>query len=325
MKRKTIFAAACVACAISTLATSSLNAAAQDAPKMQKRADFRIRDPFVLAEGDTYYLYESKPWSGGNGVGVRTSRDLESWSDVSPVMTLPDDIKATAVWAPEVHKRGNVYWLFVTLTFDPDSAHPITSMKQNGFAGGKLQPRGVWVFRSESPRGPFVPVKKGSVTPAGWMCLDGTLWIEDGTPWMVFCHEWCQVGNGRMMAAPLSEDFSRFTAEPVELFRAADVPGGKSVTDGPFLVRDAGGKLRMIWSNFLTGTGYCVLQSTSASGSVRGPWTDHRPVYTQNGGHGMLFRKFDGGHVLTIHAPNSGGNERMQIIPVKITGNGVDI
>ena len=29
---------------------------------------FRIRDPFVLAENGTYYLYEAKPWSGGRGV-----------------------------------------------------------------------------------------------------------------------------------------------------------------------------------------------------------------------------------------------------------------
>ena len=327
MKSKTVLAAFCVACSISIQATPapSLCVKEQAAVKTQKRADFRIRDPFVLVDGDTYYLYESKPWSGGRGVGVRTSKDLESWSDVSPVMTLPGDIKATAIWAPEVHKYKNAYWLFVTLTFDPDPAHPIASMKQDGFAGGKLQPRGVWVFRSESPRGPFVPVKKGCVTPADWMCLDGTLWVEGGTPWMVFCHEWCQTGNGRMMAAPLSDDLSRFIAEPIELFRAADVPGGGVVTDGPFLVRDAGGQLRMIWSNFLNGTGYCVSQSTSATGSIRGPWGEHRPIYTKDGGHGMVFRTHDGGHVLTIHAPNGGNNERMQIIPVKITENGVEV
>ena len=308
------------------VAAGVMTANGADAAKTQKREDILIRDPFVLADGDTYYLYENNVWMGGKGIGVRTSKDLETWSGESTtVMAIPDDVKAKAVWAPEVFKYKDAYWLLATLTFDPDPAHPIAPMKQEGFAGGALFPRGVWVFRSESPRGPFVPVKKGSVTPTDWMCLDGTLWVEDGTPWMVFCFEWHQVGNGRMMAAPMSEDLSRFTAEPIELFRAADVPNGGYITDGPFLVRDAGGKLRMIWSNYLKDTGYCVLQCTSASGSVKGPWKDHRPIFTKDGGHGMIFRKHDGVDVLAIHAPNSGSKERMQIIPVKITENGVEL
>ena len=58
--------------------------------------------------------------------------------------------------------------------------------------------------------------------------------------------------------------------QPVELFRAADAPGGGHVTDGPFLIRRKGERaLRMIWSNFLKGSGYCVLQCVSESGSVR--------------------------------------------------------
>ena len=50
---------------------------------------FRIRDPFVLAENGTYYLYEAKPWSGGRGVNVFTSKDLKSWTPKVPVMELP--------------------------------------------------------------------------------------------------------------------------------------------------------------------------------------------------------------------------------------------
>ena len=46
------------------------------------------------------------------------------------------------------------------------------------------------------------------------MPLDGTLWVEGGTPYMVFCHEWCQMKDGRMCYAPLSSDFASFTAPP---------------------------------------------------------------------------------------------------------------
>ena len=291
--------------------------------KTVTRDEFQIRDPFVLPDDGTYYLYESKAWFGGKGVGVRTSKDLDHWTDRRMVMTLPPEVKNTAVWAPEVHKYKGAYWLFTTLTFDADPANPIQPMVQRGFKGGRLQPRGVWVFRSESPMGPFKPVKMGSVTPPEWMCLDGTLWVEDGVPWMVFCHEWCQTGNGRMMAAPMSADLTHFTAEPIELFKASDAPGGGHVTDGPFLVKPKGSGLRMIWSNFLKGSGYCVLQCKSESGSVKGPWVMHTPLYTHDGGHGMLFNRFDGQLMLSLHQPNRSPNERMRLYPINTTWAGL--
>lgn len=287
------------------------------------RDEFQIRDPFVLPDNGTYYLYESKPWSGGSGVAVRTSTDLEHWSEKQMVMTLPADSKHTAVWAPEVHKYKDAYWLFTTLTFPADPAHPIKSMLERGFKGGTLQPRGTWVFRSDKPTGPFIPVKNGSVTPADWMCLDGTLWVEDGKPWMVFCHEWCQTGNGRMMAAPLADDLSSFTAEPIELFKAACRPGYGHVTDGPFLIKPAGAGLRMIWSNFLKDSGYCVLQCKSMSGKITGPWRMHTPLFRGDGGHGMLFKTFAGQLMLSLHQPNRSPHERMKLFPIGTSWEGL--
>ncbi len=299
------------------------SAAGAEGKKLFTGDEFRIRDPFVLADNGTYYLYESKPWDGGKGVDVRTSTDLENWTEKEPVMTLPPEVNNTAVWAPEVHKYNGAYWLFTTLTFPADPAHPIKPMMKNGGKGGHLQPRGVWVFRSDSPRGPFKPVKNGSVTPADWMCLDGTLWVEDGVPWMVFCHEWCQTGAGRMMAAPLNADFSGFTAEPVELFRATDMTGAGKVTDGPFLIKPKGSGLRMIWSNFIKGSGYCVIQSRSLSGRITGPWGMHTLLFRNNGGHGMLFRTFGGDLMLTLHQPNTGPNERMKLYPISVLPEGL--
>lgn len=294
------------------------------------REEFRIRDPFILPEGDTYYLYESQPWLGGREVYVRTSKDLERWSDVKKAMEMPPEVKCIAVWAPEVHKYRGAYWLLTTLTFDPvDPAatntpaylRTIRPMMSEGFRDGKLQPRGVWVCRSERPEGPFKPVKMGSVTPPDWMCLDGTLWVEDGKPWMVFCHEWCQTGNGRMMAAPLSEDLSSFAAEPIELFRAACLEGARFVTDGPFLSKTADGGLSMIWSNFIEGSGYCILQCKSSTGTVAGPWSASKPIFTRDGGHGMVFRRFDGEYLLSLHQPNT-RDERLHLFPLSLTDDG---
>ena len=126
------------------------------------RADFRIRDPFVLAEGGVYYLYESKPWDGGRGVFVRISTDLEHWTEKRQVMRVDDDLPVRKVWAPEVHKYGGAYYLFVTLTMEKGT-YPIATIVEG--REDFIEPRGTWVYRSESPTGPFVPVKKGPVPP----------------------------------------------------------------------------------------------------------------------------------------------------------------
>lgn len=285
------------------------------------RKDFRIRDPFVLADNGTYYLYESKPWSGGKGVAVRTSKDLEHWSEKIPAMVVPEGVPVTAVWAPEVHKYEGAYYLFTTLTEKNGSA-PIKAMDPKA-KEKNLTPRGTWVFKAESPLGPFKPVKMGPVPPKEWMTLDGTLYVEDGQPYMVFCHEWCQVDNGRMCYAPLAKDFASFTAPPKTMFAARDaMPGASHVTDGPFFYRSPrNGDLYMIWSNFVKGHGYCVLLRKSTTGKIAGPWTKDEILYGKNGGHGMLFRTFDGKLLLTLHQPNSGEAERMKLFEIEDTGH----
>ena len=295
--------------------------ACAQATHAELRKDFRIRDPYVLAENGTYYLYESKPWQGGKGVAVRTSTDLENWSAKKPAMVVPDGVPVTAVWAPEVHKHDGAYYLFTTLTEERGSA-PIKAMDPKA-AERNLTPRGTWVFKADSPLGPFKPVKMGPLPPKEWMTLDGTLFVEDGQPYMVFCHEWCQVDNGRMCYAPLAKDFASFTAPPKTLFKARDaMPGAGHVTDGPFFYRSPkNGGLYMIWSNFIKGHGYCVLLRKSTTGKLAGPWTKDEILYGKNGGHGMIFRTFGGKLLLTLHQPNSGTAERMRLFELEDTGN----
>ena len=114
------------------------------------RKDFRIRDPFVLADNGTYYLYESKPKDDGRGVFVRRSIDLEHWTDKSQVMRVADDIPVRKVWAPEVHKYNGAYYLFVTLTMEPGAYQiaPLVPGREE-----MVSPRGTWVW----PRRKTVP------------------------------------------------------------------------------------------------------------------------------------------------------------------------
>lgn len=282
--------------------------------------DFRIRDPFVLVDGGKYYLYESKPWFGGKGVDVRVSTNLVEWTVKKPAMILPEDVKVQAVWAPEVHKYKGRYYLFATITEDK-GAREIKPMNDE-VNKDNLVPRGTWVFVADSPEGPFKPVKKGPVPPAELQTLDGTLHVEDGKAYMVYCHEWCQNWNGTIEYAPLSEDFSAFTAPARKLLDAKSaMKGAWVITDGPFLFRSGKSqRLYMIWSNVIKGSGYCVLVRSSPSGKIAGPWTKDEILYGKDGGHGMVFRDLAGRLCLTIHQPNSSPHERMKIFELKDDG-----
>ena len=216
MKNKFLFVLVLFSACLSQAGCASSDAAIPEASFA--RSEFRIRDPFVLADGGVYYLYESKPKDDGRGVFVRRSIDLEHWTDKSQVMRVADDIPVRKVWAPEVHKYNGAYYLFVTLTMEPGAYQiaPLVPGREE-----MVSPRGTWVYKAESPMGPFVPVKNGPVPPQDWMTLDGTLYVEDGQPYMVFCHEWCQMKDGRMCYAPLAADFASFTATPTTMSATA--------------------------------------------------------------------------------------------------------
>ncbi len=260
-----------------------------------------MRDPFVLpcpAEG-RYYLFGSV-WEGvAPGFYYYVGAGLDDWEGPFPAFLPSADFWGPDFfWAPECHEYQGRFYLFGTCgTRTPES-------------------RGTQVFRSvsDSPCGPYEQLSSGPLTPKDWMSLDGTLWVEDRRPWLVFCHEWVQVSDGTICAMPLAEDLSVAAGEPVELMKASSAPwarllvdGRRSgwVTDGPFLYRD-GGRLRMLWSS-LREDGIYTMGAMYSEGGVLGPWRhETAPVYDDDGGHGMWFRDFDGKAHCILHTPNKG-------------------
>lgn len=287
--------------------------------------DFRIRDPFILVDSEqsVYYLYAqagNRSGSDYKGVEVYLSRDLEKWSRPTPVLVIPKEWRVTKVWAPEVHRWRDAYYLFVTLTFRDKVASPPPVEKN----WPPMERRGTWIFRSENPTGPFEPLAKESQTPSDWLALDGTLWVDDGTPWMIFCHEWVQLIDGTIDAVRLTDDLSARVGEPKTILAASSAPGAVTeklrgkVTDGPFLYRSQkSGALFMIWSTFLVGgRDYSVLWVRSDSGRLDGPWTESKPLFVNHGGHGMIFTDLKGTLRLALHQPNCGAPERFRHFPL---------
>ena len=291
---------------------------------LRDRNSFRIRDPFILADDatKTYYLYETTdPYKGrpyARGVSVRMSKDLAAWSQPRPVMSVPPKDRCRTVWAPEVYKVRNRYLMFATLSFYPDREGARGSRAQD-----KTCRRGTWIYEASSPAGPFKPVSGKPATPEDMMALDGTFFMDGDRPYMVFCHEWVQTMTGGVCVAALKADFTGLAETPRSLFDATAAAPKSRVTDGPCLHRMKDGRLFMIWSTSRIREGYCVMQTESASGTVYGPWKEHKVIYGKNGGHGSLFRTFEGALKLVLHGPNRRGLEHLRILDVAETADGL--
>ena len=290
--------------------------------------DIYIRDPFIVpvAEEGVYYMYASSPTTENGvtygGMVAYKSKDLKTWTGPVRVFDVPRDNWITGtVWAPEVHSYNGKYYLFATLNSDiiwkaPEKGHPAFTH------------RATQVFWAERPEGPFQAFdEKVPHTPMGQMCLDGTLWVENGIPYMIYCHEWVEMMDGTMELVQLKDDLSGTVGHPIRLFcaSAAEWSTGSAradgkrtyVTDGCFLYRTKTGKLLMIWSSFKNGD-YAIGIAESATGKVIGPWRQQKePLFEKDGGHGMIFKTFEGELRLVLHSPNGGGLERAHLFEIE--------
>lgn len=271
---------------------------------MLKREDIRIRDPFIYTdfENGCYYMYGTTDLVEGsldarNTFSVYRSADLENFEEPRVIF---DGGKRgfwadRDFWAPELHKYNGRYYLF-------------GSCKSDG------RHRATHIFVCDTPDGEFTPLTDKPATPWDWDCLDGTFWIEDGKPYIVFSHEWTQIKDGEIWAMELTGDLKQAVGEPFLLFRASDNPNvsetsegsGNYVTDGPFLYTEDG-RLKMMWSSFYKGR-YLVLEAWSDS--LNGEWHHGGSRFDFDGGHAMLFTRLDGERMISLHSPNTANLER---------------
>lgn len=279
-----------------------------------KNCEIHIRDPFVVVYENKYYMYGTRGKNFGQGVGgvdVYIGTDLENWSD--PIEVFDSNkysLNKQANWAPEVHRFGDKFYMLATF------------MKPDGM-------RGTYILVSDNLCGEFKPLTGKAITPEGWECLDGTLYIEDGIPYCVFCHEHTQILDGTINYVQLTTDLKDTVGEVRELFKASEFLGIEPeendhyITDGPFMYRKSDGKLLMIWSTFIDGYAQCV--ATSDNGKISGKWSHLPTLFGKDGGHGMIFTDLDGKLRLTLHRPNNQPDERPEFFEIKETEDSLKI
>ncbi|WP_426226406.1 glycoside hydrolase family 43 protein [Pseudarthrobacter sp. DSP2-3-2b1] len=303
--------------------------------------DIRMRDPFILepfpGEFVLFGTTDENVWGGAaTGFDCYLSDDLQYWTGPIAAFRPPQGFWAdTQYWAPEVHSLGGRFFMLATFATSTGT-----------------RPRGVAILVADHPTGPYEAWSDGPVTPASEPCLDGTLFVDDDSaPWLVYSRgaegtpEKPGISDGEMYALRLSQDLKAGAGEPILLFAASSAgwsrplqfpdgvepPAGLNLakdplfTDGPFLIRSPEGSLLMLWSSHGE-AGYAMGIAESESGTITGPWIQHeRPLWSSNGGHGMILRTSNGRDYLVFHWPNNTPDERVKITEVEIKGNRVRI
>ena len=179
-------------------------------------------------------------------------------------------------------------------------------------------------------------MRDATYLPADKPTLDGTLWVDqDKKPYLVYCYEWLQNGNGTIEKIELKPDLSGTVRESKLLFRASDSPWSREkdkngqdrpnkVTDGPYLFRTTTGRLGMIWTSWVHDV-YTQGVAYSTSGTLDGPWVQEKdPITPPNYGHGMLFRTLNGKLLMAAHSHKDINGQYRRIphlFEVDVTGN----
>lgn len=286
--------------------------------------DINIRDPYILAYDKKYYLYGTRSntcWGKADGFDCYISEDLKEWNGPIEIFHKSEDFFADEnYWAPECYFYKNEFYLVTTL-------------------GSSDRKKGVYVLKSTKPEGAF-SFYSGPLTPEDWSSIDGTLYFDEENIYLIFSHSFEDNPNGDMCVVEVSKDLKESIGSPVKLFSASEVSWAKPIpfaekefgikgdvylTDGPCVTKLDGGELLMIWSSWST-KGYAVGQAISESGSIFGPWNQvETPLFSENGGHGMLFKTYNDELKYTLHFPNDLYKERPIFKDIEVIDNSFNI
>ena len=259
----------------------------------RKLEEIYVRDPYIIFDKDMYYLIGTTyhlNFNDSYGVLLYKSSDLGTFS--GPYIILDktkQNVEYKDFWAPEIHKYNDKYLLLVTLT-------------PKGFK------RGTYLFVADELMGDYKLCCR--VTEPNASSLDGTFLEENGKLYITYCYGYEETNDdGKIARVELKNDLSGIDYSTKEdLFKASSNPyqltkKKQKVTDGPFYFKYKN-DLYLLWATNTKHEKYIQLVAKSNNGSILGSFSQLGPIYTNNGGHGMIFKDKEGLNCLTLHVPN---------------------
>lgn len=250
-----------------------------------------IRDPFIIKDNEGGYvmfgtttkhtIYDS------DGVYYYTSLDLKNWSNPKILMTKNDfGAKCKDFWSPEFYFINGTFYMLITLTFAKNK-------------------RGSYLYKSGSLLDKYELVCR--VTPKNEMSLHATMYEECGEYYIVYSHEWKEVGVGEINAVKINKNFDGIEIDSkIKLFDARANNYKKNsnvmVTDAPFCYKK-NDDLYILWSTYDRDKKYLTLMAKSSNGKIKGEYTQLAPLVVDDGGHAMIFTDYDGVEYIAYHSP----------------------
>jgi arabinan endo-1,5-alpha-L-arabinosidase len=281
----------------------------------QSEDEFRVHDPVMIRQGNTYYLFAT-----GRGIAVWSSPDMKTWTRQPAVFETPPAWAVREIpgykghtWAPDIfHHQGTYYLYYSVSAFGKNtSAIGVATNTTLNPADGDYK----WV-----DHGKVVQSVPGRDM---WNAIDPNLILdEQGQPWLSFGSFW-----GGMKLVKLDGDLKK-PAQPEEWYtlarrprewNVADTLAGSAAIEAPFIFKK--GKYYYLFVSY----DYCCRGVNSTykimvgrSESVKGPYLDregrsmldghatqvlegnqnwhgvgHNSVYTFDGKDYLIFHGYD--------------------------------
>ena len=159
-------------------------------------------DPFILKDGDTYYLYAT---NSGDGFIASKSTDLVNWTSCGLVAKKGNIFGEYYFWAPEVYKYNGRYYLLYTA-----EEHIALAV-------------------ADSPEGPFMKTSDGFLIDS--QAIDGHFFFDDDEKIYFY-----YAGDG-IMGCEMNSDLLSIKSETLTCVLPDD---GDGWAEGPFMLKHNG-------------------------------------------------------------------------------------
>lgn len=207
-----------------------------------------IGDPFVLKDGNQYYMYATS--EAAYGFRVWQSSNLVNWEEKDIVFDIykqTDQWATGDFWAPEVIKYNNQFYM--------------TYSARNH--KGSLQ---ISVAVSKEPTGPFKDISTEIIKQEG-SYIDGHIFIDDGVPYLYYVKDCSEnIINGRHISQiyvqEMNNELTGLIGEPKLLLEPDQewegLDGDYQWNEGPFVLKQEGKYYLMYSANYYASADYGV-------------------------------------------------------------------
>lgn len=247
--------------------------------------DVSIADPFVIREGDTYYMYGTTT-NDRPGFSVFTSPDLVRWTRAAKAYVPTGTSWGNhSFWAPEVIKKDGMYYLHYTAFNRAENR------------------RNICVARSESPLGPFTDYA-GPLFP-GSSIIDSHIYHDPKSNKTYIYASPENTAPSRILGAEISPGLDKLLTTPTACL-VSEYGWEDLWIEGP-IIQEHNGTLYMIYSGGAYWEADYALGYATAT-SPLGPWTKaaSNPLMQRRGtaegpGHNGLARSPDGKELFAVY------------------------